>query len=109
MWPFRKRDPETTPKTPPSTLRGDSPRAQIRELELRLLDLEGDFDKVLTQLKRFGARLAKRDEREPAPAQENGAEVVSLPSDPPVPPVAPASFDRKSALRARVRELRISR
>jgi len=109
MWPFSKPAEATTPATPASTLKSESPRAQIRELELRLLDLEGDFDKVLTQLKRFGARLAKRDEREQAPMAENGAEGEASPLPPQGPPAAPPTFDRKSALRARVREMRTYR
>jgi len=107
MWPFPKRADPDRPATTPSTLKSESPRAQIRELELRLLDLEGDFDKVLTQLKRFGARLAKRDEREPAAPVENGAEVVASPLPPQVPPAPSNPFDRKGALRAAARQLRL--
>jgi len=105
MWPFKKKSDATTGKTAPKTLKADSVEGQIRELHLRLLDMEGDFDKVLTQLKRFGARLARRDEREPQP-EPNGAEVNadSMPAPPQAPPAI--SFDRKSALRARARELR---
>jgi len=107
MWPFRKKSEPTEGKTAVPTLKGRDHTAQIRELHLRLLDIEGDFDKVLTQLKRFGARLARRDEREPIPAA-NGAEVVASPLPPQAPP-APPSLDRKAGLRARARELRLTR
>jgi len=76
MWPFHKRSDPTADATAVPTLKGRDHGAQIRELHIRLLDVEGDFDKVLTQLKRFGARLARRDEREPIQTTtENGAEV----------------------------------
>jgi len=107
MWPFRKRSDPTPEATPAPTLKSSSTSGQIRELHLRLLDLEGDFDKVLTQLKRFGARLARRDERE-VPAAADGAEVVASPL-PPQPPPAPPSLDRKSGLRAAARQLRLTR
>jgi len=109
MWPFSKKSDPTPDPTPEPTLKATDLRGQIRELHLRLLDLEGDFDKVLTQLKRFGARLARRDEREPIPAAENGAEVAASPLPPQVPPAPVSPFDRKSALRARARELRMTR
>ena len=101
MWPFKKKADEDTS----STLKAGSTAGKLREMELRLLDVEGDMDKILYQLKRITGRLAKRDAREESPAQEDGAESPSpLPSSPPQP--GPMS---KEEMRQRANYLRMSR
>ena len=96
MWPFRRKQPPDTPQTAPEP----SYAHRVASLELEMVEIRDELEKVLAAIKKVQGRLLRRAQlAEEQLEKATDPEQLALETQPP-------PTDRKAALRARAWELR---